>query len=267
MAKTNIEVQVTKNYDIFQRMDGNRAVMELRVKKIINSIKAVGYVLNPIIVNENMEVIDGQGRLEALKRLKLPVYYISAKGIGLKECIAMNINQSNWSLMDYIGSYAETGNESYKRLKDLYDVYGNNFTLNTIMFAITLKSMRNIKNIKEGDFVCSEEECDRANGLLMWLTQFTPVLSRLKGCIELYYQVLIFCHIDKEVDTKKLQEKIFALQANLIPVVTILQAVEVIEDIYNNRAKSKVYIKTNYRKWQDEKNKWYSSKYGDRYND
>ncbi len=267
MGRSNLEVQITKNYDMFQRMDGNRTVLEPRVKKIINSIREVGYVLNPIIVNENMEVIDGQGRLEALKRLHLPVYYICSKGIGLKECIAMNINQSNWSLMDYVTSYAETGNESYQRLKDINDLYGDKFNFNVITYALTLRSFKNIKNIKEGAFVCDENEFERAKEILQWLTRFIPVCSRLKGCIELYYQVLIFCYIDQEVDAKKLQEKVFALQANMIPVVTILQALEVIEDIYNSRAKTKVYIKTDYRKWQDEKNKWYSKKYGERYND
>ena len=106
MMDTNYKVLVTNDYDMFKRLEGNRSVTELRVKKISNSIKTVGYVMNPIIVNERFEVIDGQGRLEVLRRLELPVYYIVVNGIGRKECIAMNINQTNWSLYDYIQSYA-----------------------------------------------------------------------------------------------------------------------------------------------------------------
>lgn len=68
----NYKVYVTDKYSIFRRLSGNRDVKEARVKKIMRSIEKVGYIPNPIIVNENMEVVDGQGRLEAVKRLGLP---------------------------------------------------------------------------------------------------------------------------------------------------------------------------------------------------
>ena len=65
-------VRQTNNYMKFQILKGNRNVSQSRVNKIIASINRVGYITNPIIVNEHMEVIDGQGRLEALKTLQLP---------------------------------------------------------------------------------------------------------------------------------------------------------------------------------------------------
>lgn len=66
----------TKKYSQFKRLDSNRTVKTGRVNKIKQSIEKVGYVQSPIIVNEKMEVIDGQGRLEALKQLQIPVDYI-----------------------------------------------------------------------------------------------------------------------------------------------------------------------------------------------
>ena len=64
-------VKSTKNYEMFQKLEGNRPVLERRINKIIASINNVGYITSPIIVNDKYEVIDGQGRLEALKQLKL----------------------------------------------------------------------------------------------------------------------------------------------------------------------------------------------------
>ena len=61
---------------MFKTMDGNRLLKNDRVNKIVESINAVGYILSPILVNEKMEVIDGQGRLAALERLKMPVHYM-----------------------------------------------------------------------------------------------------------------------------------------------------------------------------------------------
>lgn len=68
MKQTN-EIKRTNNYDMFKRLEGNRFVDPKKVNKLKKSINEVGYISNPIIVNEKMEVIDGQHRLEALKEL------------------------------------------------------------------------------------------------------------------------------------------------------------------------------------------------------
>lgn len=108
------KIQSTTNYAMFKTLDGNRSVKDHRVDKIVQSIVDVGYITNPIIVNEKMEVIDGQGRLAALERLCLPVEYLVHEGIGIKECRSMNIHQSNWTDYDYVSSYAT------RVIKDFY---------------------------------------------------------------------------------------------------------------------------------------------------
>ena len=85
-------VYTTTDYGIFKRLVGNRDIPESRISKIVESIQTIGWVHNPIIVNERMEVIDGQGRLTALQRLKMPVEYIVAEGAGNKECIYIILN-------------------------------------------------------------------------------------------------------------------------------------------------------------------------------
>ena len=106
----NINV-VTLEHDlsVFKVLDGNRSVNPGRVDKIAQSIQKVGFIQCPIVVNEKMQVIDGQGRLEACKRLGLPIPYIKIKGVGIDECLAMNINQKNWSSEDYIKSMPTEG--------------------------------------------------------------------------------------------------------------------------------------------------------------
>ena len=66
------DIYITADYGKFKKLPGNRDVKG--TQKIIDSIETVGYVLSPILVNENMEVIDGQNRLDALRALKLPVH-------------------------------------------------------------------------------------------------------------------------------------------------------------------------------------------------
>lgn len=76
-------VYLTTNYDQFRVLDGNRAVTATRVNKIKKSIQTVGYIPNPIIINENYEVIDGQGRLQACRELQEPIAFIKVPGIGI----------------------------------------------------------------------------------------------------------------------------------------------------------------------------------------
>lgn len=94
------KIFVTDDYSVFKLMNGNRSFDHKRA--IVNSVKRVGHIPSPIICNEKMEVVDGQGRLAAFKELKLPVYYIVIQGLGIEECISMNISQSNWTTLDYI---------------------------------------------------------------------------------------------------------------------------------------------------------------------
>ena len=71
MKESKFKIYETTSYSQFKTMEGNRAVKDGRVNKIVESINKIGYVLSPILVNEKMEVIDGQGRLSALERDKL----------------------------------------------------------------------------------------------------------------------------------------------------------------------------------------------------
>lgn len=96
MLKEISKVCITDNYGMFKRLEGNRDIADSRCKKIIKSIQTNGYIHSPIIVNENMEVIDGQGRLKALETLGLPVEYIVFPGMSIKECIALNVYQTGW---------------------------------------------------------------------------------------------------------------------------------------------------------------------------
>ena len=155
--KVAYNVYTTNDYSIFKRLPGNRDIPESRISKIVESIQSIGWVHNPIIVNEKMEVIDGQGRLTALQRLKMPVEYVVAPGAGNKECIYMNMNMVNWKLPDFVKSYAEQGNENYQRLLSLMERYANG-NLNIISTALYRISKAKLRDIKEGTLQLTEEQ-------------------------------------------------------------------------------------------------------------
>ena len=255
----------TTEYEQFKRLKGNRKVDDVKIKKITNSINKVGYVLSPIVVNEKMEIIDGQNRVAALKALKKPVDFVIAEGAGIEECTALNINQTPWTLKDYIDRYAETGNVSYEYLQKLIGEFGPKYQAKVIINVVSGRVESATRQIKEGEFVCTSQDFERTRETLVWLQNFSGAIKRLEGHTEYYYMALAFCHEEKEIDDERLVERVNQRQAEMIPVTTIQQAFEVIEKMYNYRNRKIVYIGTIYRKHMDEKYKWYTGKYGHKY--
>lgn len=109
-------IQQTEDYHLFKRIKGNRPIKSSHVNRLFNSISHNPDLIksNPIIVNKDMEIIDGQHRLEAIKKLGLPVYYVEGNGLGLSEVQALNASVKSWNMVDYAKSYAELGNKHYK---------------------------------------------------------------------------------------------------------------------------------------------------------
>lgn len=190
------KIYVTDDYSQFKKMEGNRAVKDGRVNKIIESINKVGYILSPILVNENMEVIDGQGRLGALERLKLPVYYIVQKGIGIKECQQMNIHQSNWTNYDYICSYAIRGSVSYQRLQSLCDTY-KGLSIETVLASAMGRSSWNgieTKKLKEGKMVVTDTAYERARWELDYAQKLQHVAKTVGGRNSIFYIAVVYAY-------------------------------------------------------------------------
>ena len=71
-----MEVRSTKNYDLFKYLPENRAIHKSHVKKLEDSIRQQNLLsVNPIVLDKNMFILDGQHRLEACKNMDIPVFY------------------------------------------------------------------------------------------------------------------------------------------------------------------------------------------------
>jgi hypothetical protein len=117
------ECQIYRTYDcsLFKRLKENRAVNEAHVAALMESFQTDGYLFTLLYVNEKLEIIDGQHRLEAAKRLGLPVYFCIMPGWGLKEVTMLNMYSRNWAIEDFMESHAKAGNPNYVRFKEFFD--------------------------------------------------------------------------------------------------------------------------------------------------
>lgn len=107
------EIFKTNKYHLFKKLTGNRPLDPTNLNRIIKKMK-ICFVSVPIIVNEKMEVIDGQHRLNACEALELPVEYITRIGWGLKQAIEMNQVSKHWDMEDMAISQLEQGHKEYK---------------------------------------------------------------------------------------------------------------------------------------------------------
>ena len=209
---------VTSDYSQFKRLKGNRDIMEARKAKLVKSIEAIGAMEVPILVNEKMEVIDGQGRLEALKTLDLPVPYIVQEGIGLKECQRMNIGQSNWKLKDYILSYAEIGDNSYAYLLNLYDKF-NYMQISTVAAIAKNAVSANARAIRQGTFSLTEDEYNAALPAFRFIDDNLLSISRLDGDLGTAFIALAWIYRNVDCNRQRLSIVLFNNSALFRPVV------------------------------------------------
>lgn len=232
--KADYEVYTTTDYSIFKRLAGNRNIATSRINKIVNSIVEIGWIRNPIVINEKFEVIDGQGRLTALQKLGLPIEYIISEGSGTKECIKMNMDMTNWDITDFIKSYAELGNVSYQRLDDLMQNYarGSIHVIFTALFSITKPKY---DFVRQGSMTITEEQYETAKAALTWLQPLYETLdtARLKGSAIKLYQTMLHYYLQDEVDKKRLYEKVIKYIYIANPWVTNVDCEKEIEHIYN----------------------------------
>lgn len=234
------------DYDKFKPLLGNRRLDH--VKAIMESINTYGDTKTPIIVNERLEVIDGQHTLEAKKQLGLPIQYVVRPGCGIEACIACNSAAKNWSLENFINCYAEYGRKDYVVLRSLEADYSDRLPKAVIRsIAVGVIACLPNKKIKEGRFELGAPEAE-IRALLDFLQEF-ELPGTIRGNKALLYSVLRFCYAFNGVDNGRLMKQFAVYGAQIQGVTDIRSAAEAIEMVYNrNKRGGYVYIATEYRK-------------------
>jgi hypothetical protein len=111
------KLEKSKDYKKFNLRKDNRKVTERQVLQLMESMEKHGFIA-PLIVNSKMEVLDGQNRLEAAKRLKLEVEYKIHDGNGkMAELLSDLQISSKWAAADYLHYYVTHGRRDYVAFK------------------------------------------------------------------------------------------------------------------------------------------------------
>ena len=111
----------TKNYSEFELHEFNRSIHS--IERLQESMKTHGWIdAYPMHVVENgnakLKIKSGHHRFEAARSLKIPVKYVICEDDSTIH--ELERSTSNWSMRDYLESYARIGNPHYLKLNEYF---------------------------------------------------------------------------------------------------------------------------------------------------
>lgn len=243
-----LKIYKTYNYSLFKSLPGNRDIRHEKVLK--ESIKRNGFLMEPILVNERMEIINGQGRFTACVELGLPIYYVIQAGLGINHCRVLNMRQTNWTIKDWISSYA-TEQVDYKYLESLMKQFPTippqccaraaSWRYNSGSFAAIVQS---------GTFTCTKEQYEKGVKTLEIIKELQPAVKHVSGRLSYLYDAMTFCINCKAINTRKFVKRVEKNAFRIDGVVNIEDAVGRLDEVYNRgtRAEDRVDILVEYRR-------------------
>lgn len=232
---TETRVKVSDEYDSFNLASGNRGISPAHVKELRKSIENVGLIPAPIIVNEKMEIVDGQHRFMACQMLNKPIYYIVINGIGMEQTVAMNANNKNWTSLDYLNYYAGEMNADYVFIKRMNDQ--SSLSLSTILHILnggTVDGAHYMDLFKSGRYKVNEDMAN-AQKLIEWLENFVPHIKNIRGRKTSVILALAWIKRNFEVDDERMQNVIKDIGIEDVPIADTKTAMQSIEERYNRR--------------------------------
>lgn len=244
----------TNDYAVFKHAGGNRAVNKLHVSRLKQSFQKE-YLLSPIIVNQQMQIIDGQHRFEAAKDLGLPIRYFICNDYGLPQIQTLNANASNWKKSDYLNAYCDLGYDQYLLFRKFMERYPD-FTLaacEIILNGATTYTMvgknKKLVDTKSGGYVRRDFEegifeiKDYAAACIL-----TDMLIDIKPYFKSYNQRIFIIAMgttfkNPNYSHQRMLRKIRQYPTLLQVGTSIAETKKIIEDLYNYRTSDKVSLR------------------------
>lgn len=231
------QIKSTTEYKMFKTVKGNRPPLPYHIRTLANSIARKNLLSkNPIIVNKDMAVIDGQHRLAAAQELKVPIYYMVEDDASLAEVQMLNSANRAWYLWDFLNSYASVGNQHYITLREF--VIDNKLPITVALTILSDEPRDTVKKLfKEGKFAATTTDAAKAFATkLRFFRRYVVATHRNnKSFIDAVKRVTTESeHYDHVRMVEQMQKWSDGGNGKLIqPQATTRDYLRVFEDIYN----------------------------------
>lgn len=206
------KIQSTDNYDKFKFCEFNRKIDKNHVKKLLTSISSNNLLeFCPILVDNKMQIIDGQHRLMAAKELNLPIYYQIKEDAVDEDIVLLNASSKRWSLEDYVNYYAKKGKKNYQDIITLSEKYDLSVNVILNVFGKQYLGSREMKvgNLSALDMELAEARLKQLNELTALIKQYlnTSYGSFVKNCR--FLRSLIVFLSDDEIDFQDFKKRVY----------------------------------------------------------
>jgi len=231
----------TFDYEKFSFLSENRDLGKAHLNNLKNSMKDEA-LLSPILVNEKMQIIDGQHRFTARMELGLPIPYIICHNYGLNEVQILNANAKTWTFKDYLNSYVSMGYQDYITLKRLKEEYA--FLDLTILMGLLRDynnkiGFRTANAFKEGNYkIKSYNKAKQICNEIQEMKEFWPQATKA-------YFILAYKQA-RDLDAFNSREfinKVKKFPRKMQDCANINQFRHMIHDLYNYKAKNRVELR------------------------
>jgi len=240
MKKREIsKVYETIDYDLFKKRKDNRPIDEKNVLTIMEGIGKIGQV-QPISINERGQVDDGQHRLEACKRLRIPVkYFINNVNLETEDLAELQAAQAKWSTESYAHAFADNEDYTiYKEFSAIYPEFSHSLILIMLSNNKSEGNMHMYDSYKKGRIVIKSYR--KAVQLAETVKKFAPFFPGYKK----KSFVLAILHIidNKDFDIDRMMRKLPKRCKSILDFSKSQDFIQVLQEIYNWKETKKVYF-------------------------
>lgn len=238
------KVYKTHDLSLFKIIEGNRVPNLQHVKRLSDSIRMYGMKCNPILINENMEVIDGQHRLMAAKEAESFVYYIIVEGYSLNEVHTLNLNQKNWTKKDYLEGYANLGIVDYVKMQNFFHKNDDYKLMDCMAFCSNNSVNSGTTSNGQKPFENGEWKCKDINIAQDWANKIRMIKPYYEGYNRSnFVGTMLVLFRNEKFDFNEFMHKLRLQPTALVDCANREQYRTLIEDIYNYKSRNKISLR------------------------
>lgn len=237
--KNERKINMSIDYDKFSIIKENREIDFNKVANIAQSWDETISQANPIIVNSNYEIIDGQHRYIVCQTLNKPIYYIIGDGLNINHAIEMNKRKSDWVTLEFIISYAKRGNYNYVWINEF--MIKNDLSIKGLVSLLDDTTNGIWALFKSGNYVLLDENKKNAIHNIKCIKDFEPFFPKWR--LSWFMRAFVKLNKNSNYDHDYMISKLDWCRGLLHRATSTNDYYEMLVNIYNYKTRSKNRIK------------------------
>lgn len=227
---------------MFKLRQDNRekGVDDNHVKVLMRSISGNNLLeFKPILINVENEVVDGQHRLEAAKRLGLEIWYEKNEELQPIDIITLNMAKA-WRIADFLNFWVKNGAEEYIKLKSF--VERHKIETRVCLGLCVRATSEAVEDFKTGKFVFKDDLYETDIFLIKESIKFMKTQLGNRGFFESakFWRALIKLMKHPEFNFELWDSNLQRLIHKILPKVSINDYFDMFCEIYNYKQKNKL---------------------------